>query len=244
MRGYTKSHYLTVRCQPCECWLHPRAVAAHSQRCAGRRWDDGVGATTLIDEDLGQLFAQVLPPELVGRPTFSDDRILSPGPGEYLHPGVCHGIVVASPIDGVPARVWARVATAAARRLGETGVRACLHAEGLARMRRELEVEITACPDCGEVVSPRALGSHRATSSLCRWRRAVAEVRRRWDEGFRDPWSVPGAPLDWTGLNARVAWRRRLHVVEFARWAAVLLAHDDAAGARTPERSSVESAGH
>ena len=224
MRGYTKSRYLTVRCHGCECWLHPRAVATHHDRCAGRRWDLDVGQSALVGEEIAGLFTQVLSAELVDRPTLSQDRLLSPGPGEFLQPSVCHGIVVRSPVPAVGARAWTTVATAAARHLGEAGLRRCLSAEGLAGVARELGVEVSTCEVCGEAVNPRRVGSHRATSAVCRWRRAVAEVHSRWALGYRDPWSVPGAPLDWTGLNARVRWRRRLHVVVFPRWAAVLVA--------------------
>lgn len=96
---------------------------------------------------------------------------------------------------------------------------------------RDLEAEVqayerfVACDDCGTVVTQRGLRSHRASSSLCRWQRAVAEVTSSWEAGYRDPWTLrQTVPLTWGELNRFVAMRRRLKTVRFPRWIAVLVA--------------------
>lgn len=220
----TKSHYLTVRCQECECWLHPRAINAHRGRCPRRPWIDAVADSTLVTGDMAELLTRLLPPELVDRPTFSDDRMLSPGPGEYLREEVCHGIVVRSPVDGVRSRRWTHVAGAAFGAGGETELRRTLTAEGFGALENELVLDVVVCPTCGELLKDRGLGTHRRTNAACRFRQAVTEVRDKWSVGFRDPWSIPGAPLEWGALKRRAIWSKRLHVVTFPRWAAVLLA--------------------
>ena len=135
-----------------------------------------------------------------------------------------------SPVDGVRARKWLRVAVAALESQGLSSVREALSPEGFHALEREVlppGSEVT-CPDCDETVSARGLGIHRATSGACRWRRAAAEVRAAWAVGWRDPYSVEGAPLTWGELMARVCWKRRLVTVDFPRWTAVLLKPDSA----------------
>ena len=241
----TKSHYLTVRCQDCECWLHPRAVPSHEIRCPRRPWVADIGVTTLVTGELAELLRRLLPVDLVGRPTFSAERLLSPGPGEFLHPEVCHGIVVASPVPGVSSRVWAQIAKAGLREGGESALRQATTAEGFAELRARLGVDLVECPDCGQALTEKGLATHQRTNIACRWGRAVTQVRAMLAEGRRDPWSVPGAPLEWGALKAKVSWRRRLEVVRFPRWTAVLLTpatadpmreHTTSAGERRPTR--------
>jgi ribosomal protein S27E len=221
---YTKSHYLTVRCEDCECWLHPRAVPSHEVRCQGRPWVADVGGTTLVTGELAEHLGRLLPADLVGRPTFSPERMLSPGPGEFLHPEVCQGIVVASPVPGVPPRVWVYITRAGMREEGESALRRAMTADGYAELRAQLAVDLVECTHCGQFLIERGLGTHRRTNIACRWGRAAALVREMWALGRRDPWSVPGAPLEWGPLKAKASWRRRLEVVRFPRWSAVLLA--------------------
>ena len=222
----TKSHYLVVRCLRCEGWLHPMAVTSHDQpgKCRGHQWVDDIVDTTLVAAPLAAVLGQVLPAALVGRPTFSMDRILSPGTGEYLREDVCGGIVVASPVAGVGSRRWVRVAAAAAACAGAAGVRAAMAPEGFADLERELIGNVVTCPSCAQPIAPKGLRAHQAKNLLCRWRRAVAEVQELWAVGWRDPFRVPGAPLAWAELNRTVAWKRRLHTVAFPRWSAVLVA--------------------
>jgi len=199
-------------------------VAAHDRRCTGRLWVDAVVDATLVTGSMAELLAELLPPELVDRPTLSADRLISPGPGEYLRIDVCQGITVRSPVAGVRSRRWVHVAAAGLRQGGEAAVRRALTAESFALLETELVLDVVSCPHCGEMVKRRGLSAHQATNMACRWRQAVGEVRERWANGSRDPWSVPGAPLEWGALKAKATWARRLEVVAFPRWAAVLLA--------------------
>lgn len=141
------------------------------------------------------------------------------------------GVTVRSPVEGVRARRWLRVATAALESKGLSSVREAVFPDGFYALERELvplESEVR-CPDCDEGISARGLPTHRATNAACRWRRAAAEVRRAWAAGWRDPYSVEGAPLTWGELVRKVRWQRRLVTVDFPRWTAVLLKPEDAA---------------
>jgi hypothetical protein len=90
-----RSHYLTVRCPTgCEAWLHPRALQAHLARCALRPWTDAVSDSTLVAAPLADVLRAALPAALCERPTFSGDRVLKPGPSEYLYPELLHGVIV------------------------------------------------------------------------------------------------------------------------------------------------------
>lgn len=225
----TKVHYLTARCpQGCETWLHPAAVWPHTHepgRCRRRPWVDDLADTALIAAPLAQDIAAHLPPGLVAKPEFSEDRLLAADPPDYLRIDLCAGIVVKSPLEGIRARRWAVVTGAAVREQGLAVIDEVLTADGFAALEAALveQGRLEVCPDCGDTVTSRGLARHRARNTACRWRRAAAEVRRLWDDGWRDPRSVPGAPLKWMELNATMAWRRRIHVVPFPAWTAVLL---------------------
>jgi hypothetical protein len=229
----TKSHYLTVRCPfGCEAWLHPKALRSHESRCARHQWTDAVADGALVADPLASLLRAHLAPDHCTRPTFSSDRILKPGPSEYLYPELLHGAIVHSPIPGVPARTWAYVVAASTRMHGESVVSRAMEPAGFRHLEAEVQAyeRFTACDDCGTVVTLRGLRTHRASSSLCRWQRAVTEVTTLWDAGHRDPWSLrETVPLNWGELNRFVAMRRRLTTVRFPRWTAVLVAPEPAA---------------
>jgi len=133
---------------------------------------------------------------------FCGERLLSPGPREFLTPDVCHGLAVTSPVAGVGSRRWTLVADAAWRSGGKAELRRALSAEGFAELEAELALDLVACAHCAAVVKARGLGTHQASNAACRWRRAMVEVRRLWAKGSRDPWSVAGAPLEWGALKA------------------------------------------
>lgn len=225
----SKVHYLTARCpQGCETWLHPRAVWPHTEdpkRCRHHPWVDDLDDNALIAAPLAHDVASVLPRHLVGRPRFSGDRLLHPHPDDYLRIDVTAGIVVRSPVEGVRAQRWAVVVAAAERDLGAGAIHKAITSDGFAELEQRLTEEgrLARCPDCGDTTTAKGLTQHRARNTPCRWRRAAEEVRRLWAEGWRDPFSVPGAPLKWGELNATVAWRRRVHVVPFPAWTAVVL---------------------
>lgn len=224
----TRSHYLTARCwSGCETWLHPAAIEAHIDfdRCRGHPWVDDVVDATLIAASVAEALIPLLPPELIGHPSFSEDRRLR-GLPDHLHDDVYQGITVRSPIVGIPSRRWLHVATAVANHRGEAGIQRATTATGFEELEREFidPTEFVECLDCRELVKSRGLRAHRSRNSVCRWRRAAAEVRTLWAGGFRDPYRVAGAPLKWSDLRATSEWRRRLRTVEFPKWAAVLLA--------------------
>lgn len=225
----SKVHYLTARCpQGCETWLHPRAVWPHNEdpkRCRHHPWVDDLDDNALIAAPLAHDVASILPRDLVGRPRFSGDRLLHPHPDDYLRIDVTAGIVVRSPVEGVRAQRWAVVVAAAERDLGVGAIHKAVTADGFAELEQRLtdEGRLAQCPDCGDTTTAKGLTRHRARNTPCRWRRAAEEVRRLWTDGWRDPFSVPDAPLKWGDLNATVAWRRRVHVIPFPAWTAVLL---------------------
>ncbi len=219
-------HYLTIRCPSgCESWLVPRWLQGHLDRCTGRPWVDDLPDRAVIPAPLAGALLSVLPRALVEeaeRPKVDRAR------RDRVALDFREGVTVRSPVEGVRARKWLRVAVAALETKGLSSVRQALSPEGFRALEREVVPAGTdvVCPDCGESSSARGLATHRATNGACRWRRAAAEVREAWAAGWRDPYSVEGAPLTWAELVGRVRWQRRLVTVDFPRWTAVLLKPD------------------
>lgn len=223
-----KAHYLTARCPTgCETWLHPAALQGHLRpgQCRGHPWVDDIDDTALVMSPLADDLVALLPAKLVSRPQYSHQRLTQPRQGEYLHDDLRRAIAVRSPVAGVGARQWVHVARAARERLGDEGVRRALSTDGFNELQSTLIApgDFIKCPDCHELVRRHAIDDHRAKSTVCRWRHAAAEVRELWADGWRDPWNIPGAPLKWGDLLAKVEWRRRVRTVEFPKWTAVLL---------------------
>ncbi len=223
----TRCEYLTARCPyGCEVWLHPKAVAPHADRCRKIPWTESRRPVTevLVAEDEVERARSVCPPELVSTPTFSDDRLLNPRPGMYLHPGATNGVVVRSPLDGITGRRWWSVAQAASG--AGRAVAEAFDPDAFLRLEWELELtdQFVRCDICGDDVKPSRLKAHRSANSVCRFISSVAEVRTYWALGYRDPYRLrdDGVPITWTELNSRVHWRNRLHVVRFRLWTAVL----------------------
>lgn len=220
-------HYLTIRCPiGCEAWLAPPWLDAHRNRCSGRPWVDDLPDTAVVPAPLAGALLSVLPRSLVDdapRPSVARAR------RDRVALDFRSGFCVRSPVDGVPARRWLRVATAALEKEGLGSVRGALTREGFLELERQVmeQGNYVACPECSEDVTARGLATHRATNSACRWRRAAREVRESWDQGCRDPFSVGGAPLAWAELTQRAQWKRRLATVDFPRWTAVLLRAED-----------------
>jgi hypothetical protein len=144
--------------------------------------------------------------------------------------------VVASPVPGVSPRVWAHIARAGFREEGESALPKAMTVDGFAELRAERAVDLVECGHCGQFLTERGLAAHQRTNIACRWGRAAAQVREMWAQGRRDPWSVPWAPLERGALKAKVSWRRRVEVVRFPRWTAVLLSPttDDVENGTTP----------
>ena len=216
-------HYLTIRCPiGCEAWLAPPWLDGHRDRCGGHPWVDDLPDRAVVPAPLAGVLLSVLPRSLVddaARPSVTRAR------QDNVALDFRFGSCVRSPVEGVPARRWLRVAVAALEAKGLASVRCSLTAEGFGKLEQELiepGSDVT-CPDCGDYVTARGLGTHRATNSACRWRRAAREVRDAWETGWRDPFNVEGAPLTWAELVRKMHWKRRLLTVDFPRWTAVLL---------------------
>ncbi len=226
----TKVHYLTARCpQGCEAWLHPLAVEPHlldPKRCRRRPWVEEIPDAALVAAPLAHDMVDLLPADLISRPSFSEDRILSPNPDDYIRIDLCQGVMVRSPVPGVRAQRWAVVASAAAREHGASAIQTAMTPGGFAELEQQLteEARLTRCPICGDTTTVKGLRMHQARNRACRWRVAAAEVRALWTDGWRDPYSVDGAPLKWGDITATAHWRKRAHVVRFPTWSAVLLA--------------------
>ena len=228
IRFVTRCRYLTARCPTgCEMWLHPRAVDAHVLlgRCRGTPWIEDVEDEALVPEPAASMFIDRVPSHLVRPINVSEDRLIRLRLTERVRDDVLHGIVVRSPVEGVRARRWVYVVTAAVERHGPQVIDRAVTPIGFQEVEGELDVNdrLVDCPDCGDTVARSGISLHRSKSTLCRWRRAATEVRALWDAGWRDPFTVPGAPLKWDQLQGKAAWRRRVRTVEFPRWVAVLL---------------------
>jgi hypothetical protein len=230
-----QAHYLTIRCPlGCEAWLQPTTIERHQGRCRGRQWVDELPDHAVIPFPLAPVLASVLPPGVVEdrnpevRRSRRHEVALDFRLGRQMH----------SPIEGVRARRWLHVATRAIETKGIQAVRQALTLDGFLELEAELVPagDATECPDCGEFVTRRGIGRHQATSVVCRWRRAVAEVEQAWESGWRDPFNVDGAPLTWAALSSRVRWRSRMLTVPYPRWTAVLLMGD------SPVHSSADPA--
>ena len=82
--------------------------------------------------------------------------------------------------------------------------------------------QFTSCPACGGTVMKLAM--HQRTSTRCRTAAAANQVRDLWGLGHRDPWTAADrAPLTWVDLQL-VRWRRRVILVEYPKYNAVLMA--------------------
>lgn len=228
-RGPVRTTYLTARCSTgCETWLHPKAIAGHYEpgRCRGRPWIDDLPDVAVIPAEHAPFIQAIVEPELVGAVRRSDTTRVDPDDGRFKEqvppsPGMTN---VRSPIPGVSARRWLRTAIAAGDTWGPERIEQLHDPELFAALEGELidRTKYTVCPICGTSVSKSSLGNHQRLSSVCWWTRAATEVRIAWRNGWRDPASVPGAPLGWRDLQ-RVRWRRQVRTIAFPRWIAVLL---------------------
>jgi hypothetical protein len=225
----TADEYLTARCPTgCEAWIPAKAVPAHVDRCPRARWTDlrlplNEILLTGIDADIAKL---VCPEELLLPPTFRPERFRRYGSGLYLATNITAGVVVQSPLTGVTARRWWRACRAATEQGRPRGP--LFDAAAFGAFEQELDVAdgLISCEICGDDVTAHMIARHQRTNSACRFMADTARVRELWAEGYRDPYSLRhlDVPTTWTKLHSRVAWRRRLFVVPFRLWNAVLLA--------------------
>lgn len=224
-----RTTYLTIRCpKGCEAWLSPRAsVPDHLVRCAGRPWVDAINEVAVVPSAYTALIERFVEPALLGE--VSDSRVsraeLGDGRAKRPVPTPAGRVTLATPIEGVRPRRWLAVAIAAVERHGCDGLGRALDPTRFADLEAEVlpAQSFAVCPTCGALITTRGLATHQATNGVCAWKRAMSQVRTAWAAGWRDPYSVPDAPLTWGELNARKAWRDQLRTVLFPRWIAVLL---------------------
>jgi len=200
-------HYLTIRCPTgCDAWLAPPWLDGHLARCTGRPWVDDLPDRAVVPAPLAGVLLSVLPRALIEeaqRPTVTRSR------QDRVALDFRFGYAVRSPVDGVPARKWLRVAIAALETKGLASVREALSPEGFAALEHDVirPGAVVACPDCGEQGSTRGLSTHRATNGACRWRRAASEVRDVWATGWRDPTTSTASPSPGRSLLAGLSGR-------------------------------------
>ncbi len=120
-RFITPCRYLTARCPGgCESWLHPRAVETHVNlgRCRGKPWVDDVEDSALVPQPAAVLFGERLPAVHIRPFDITHDTVLRLRSGERMRYEVLQGIVVRSPLEGVPSRRWVYTVMAAVKHLG------------------------------------------------------------------------------------------------------------------------------
>lgn len=221
---------MTARCPlGCEWWAPPEVMARHvyNRRCPGRAWfRNEHHDEVLIEHRDGQRLEELDAGELLEWHRISGERLLD-GKQPYLRIGIHNGAVLHSPLPDVPVRVWWKVVRPL---LDVSGARALVARaateDGFATLAPPGVLDrCQPCPECGEIVL--GVAQHQKRSTRCRAATAANHVRDLWTAGYRDPWTIPGgAPLTWTELQV-ARWRKRVEVVEFPRWNAVLLRGDD-----------------
>ncbi len=222
--------YLTIRCLwGCEAWLSYRAsVLAHHGRCRGRPWVDDIDDVAVIPDPYTKVITDAVDGDLVGGISLPGESRTASGGGNARYPAPTpKGTrTIQSPLEGIRARRWLTVAIAAFDAHGHAGLERALDADRFHALEADVLTPgaFTECPYCGALINSRALKQHQATNGVCGFRRGVAEIEAAWRRGWRDPYSVPDAPLRWVDLQATRHWRRRIHTVRFPRWIAVLLA--------------------
>ena len=225
----TSSHYLTARCLAgCETWLHPAAVDRHIDlgRCRGQPWVDAIPDAVLVPARWLR-GARNPSPSRAGRPT---EILLRPigRPGSRRVPQDRSLPRNCGPIANRGRAVSALGSSRESHRRPRGGGRRPSRDDGgglrraRARTRRSGRVPRVSRLQWS-FVKRTGLATHRSRNVACPWRRAVTEVREPWQLGWRDPFSVPDGPLNWSELRARGDWRWRLRPVNFPRWTAVLL---------------------
>jgi predicted RNA-binding Zn-ribbon protein involved in translation (DUF1610 family) len=190
--------YLTAQCPKCREWFHPTEAEKHEGACKRRPWARRGNPRNCSAPIL-------LVPHL--DPTSSHVSTI----GNYVY--------VASPIDGVSARRWAKTAEAAIQHGYEPSViiTNMQTATGWELMHKEFPIELIPCPHCGEDVIEAGLLAHTTKSVRCHWLRADAEVTKLRAAGYQDPYAMrPTVPLTWTALRSG-PWRNTTTSVTYPR---------------------------
>lgn len=159
--------------------------------CSSEPWVD-LEDSALVPESAATVFGERLPPGLIGPVSVSEDRMLRLRSAERVRDDVLHGVVVRSPIMASAPGDGVYVVRAAIERDEPHAIERGMTLGGFGELERELRVEdwFVDCPDCGDTVKRSRVNLHRAKCTLCRLRRAGAEVRRLWEADWRVPSST------------------------------------------------------
>jgi len=218
----TRRIYMTARCPlGCEWWAPPEVMARHvdSRGCPRRAWYRTVRDEVLIERRDAERLTALGAGHLLRLNAARDQDRAS----HYLRGALREGAALHSPMLDIPARVWWKVVRvfldqdSCALLLAQS-----MTPEGFVElMPSGLLESCRPCPECGEFVLSRT--QHQRSSSRCRCCVPANRVREFWSAGYRDPWTIiGGAPLTWTELRAS-SWRKKLVIVEFPKWNAILL---------------------
>ncbi len=223
----TRPIYLTARCtRGCETWAPPEVMERHvrDKRCNGHAWFRGVEQTVLLDAPYARLLQANGADELLDFEHMEAYRARD-ARRPHLPLAVQFGAVLASPIEGVTARVWWYVVK---QRLLEgkdpqSLVTSAMTNDGFAGLAPDdLTDRLVACPSCGDTVI--GVEQHQRSSRRCQTAAAANRVDDLWRHGFRDPWrAADKPPLTWGELQP-ARWRHRIELVPFPKWTAVLIA--------------------
>lgn len=235
----TRPIYLTARCtRGCETWAPPEVMERHvrDKRCNGHAWFRGVEQTILLDARCARLLQTYGADELLDFEHMEAYRTRD-ARRPHLPLSVQFGAVLASPIAGVTARVWwyvvkqhvvegedpQAVVVSAMTNDGFAG----LAPDDLADLAPDdLADRLVTCASCGDIVI--GLEQHQRSSRRCRTAGAANRVNELWQQGRRDPWrAADKPPLTWAELQP-ARWRRRIELVPFPKWTAVLIARGHA----------------
>ena len=223
----TRPIYLTARCtRGCETWAPPEVMERHvrDRRCNGHAWFRGVEQTMLLDARHARLLAACGGAALLDFEHMEVYRTRD-ARRPHLPLSVQFGAVLASPIEGVTARVWWYVVKPHLLESEdpEGVVSSAMTDGGFADLAPDnLAERLVTCPSCGDTVI--GLEQHQRSSRRCRTAAAANHVNELWRDGYRDPWrAADKPPLTWAELQP-ARWRRRIELVPFPNWIAVLMA--------------------
>jgi len=223
----TRPIYLTARCtRGCEGWAPPEVMERHVRYkwCDGHAWFRGVEETILLDARSARLLKEYGAEKLLDFEQMAKYRARDVR-RSHLPLSVQFGAVLTSPIENVTARVWWYVVKH--RLLEDEDPRALISCamthDGFAELApADLANRVATCQSCGDVVID--LEQHQQSSRRCCTAAAANTVNELWRQGFRDPWrAADKPPLTWTELQP-ARWRRRIELVPFPTWNAVLIA--------------------
>lgn len=223
----TRPVYLTARCtRGCETWAPPEVMERHvrDKRCNGHAWFRGVEQTILLDARYARLLQANGADELLDFEHMEAYRTRD-ARRPHLPLSVQFGAVLNSPIEDVTARVWWYVVKPHLldNEVPHAVVARAMTNDGFADLAPDdLADRLVTCASCGDVVI--GLGQHQRSSRRCRTAAAANHVNELWRQGFRDPWrAADKPPLTWAELQP-ARWRRRIELVAFPKWVAVLIA--------------------